>query len=74
MTNDTSVGFGNLWFSKRGTKGVVVVGVVLVGFNRSLNKKNNKSLRFMDRGLLNFNFTISLKMIPMLGLNSRRIY
>jgi len=34
MTNDPPVAFGNLWFSKRGTKGVVVVAVlvVLVGF------------------------------------------
>jgi len=36
MVNDTPVGFGNLWFSKRGTKGVVVVVLVvlvlLVGF------------------------------------------
>ena len=31
MTNDTPVGFGNLWFSKRGTKGAVVAVVVLVG-------------------------------------------
>ena len=29
-TNKTPVGFGNLWFSKRGTKGAVVVLVVLV--------------------------------------------
>ena len=28
MTNDTPVGFGNLWLSKRGTKGAVVVLVV----------------------------------------------
>ena len=68
------MGIGNLWFSKRGTKGAVVVGVVLVGFRYWLNKKNNKSLRYIDRGLLNLNFAISLKMIPMLGLNSRRIY
>ena len=60
-------------FQKR-AKGAVVVGVVLVGFNRSLNKKNNKSLRYIDRGLLNLNFAISLKMIPMLGLSSRHIY
>ena len=63
MTNDTPVGFGNLWLSKRRTKGVVV-GVALVGFNRSLS----------NRGLLNFNFISSLKMILMLGLSSRRIY
>ena len=28
MTNDTPVGFGDLWLSKRGTKGAVVVLVV----------------------------------------------
>ena len=32
-TNDTPVGFGDLWFSKRGTKGVVVVLVVRASVN-----------------------------------------
>ena len=30
MTSNTPVAFGNLWLSKRGTKGAVVVLVVLV--------------------------------------------
>ena len=33
MTNDTPVGFGDLWLSKRGTKGVVVVLVVRASVN-----------------------------------------
>ncbi len=32
MTSNTPVAFGGLWLSKRGTKGAVVVLVVLVGF------------------------------------------
>ena len=32
-TNDTPVAFGNLWLSKRGTKGAVVVLVVRASVN-----------------------------------------
>ena len=37
MTNDTPVVFGDLWFSKRGTKGAVVVLVVVLVVRASVN-------------------------------------
>ena len=47
---------------------------LFVGFNRSLNNKNNKSPRYMFRGLLILNYIISLKMILSLGVSNRSIY